>query len=69
MVSKQLYKKAQAAAVYEFILKNANVEYYVDDTPAEITVQPEGRHILVFSFFPFCVCVLCASLCSWSKIC
>ena len=39
---KQLYKKAQAALVYDFILKHADVEYYVDDTPAEITVQTNG---------------------------
>lgn len=42
-VLKQLYKKAQAALVYKFILEHANVEYYVNDTPAEITVQPDGR--------------------------
>lgn len=42
-VLKQLYKKAQAALVYKFILEHANVEYYVNDTPAEITVQPDGK--------------------------
>ncbi|CDJ43019.1 hypothetical protein, conserved [Eimeria tenella] len=44
-VLKQLYKKAQAALVYKFILEHANVEYYVNDTPAEITVQPDGTAV------------------------
>ncbi|CDJ30528.1 uncharacterized protein EMH_0059060 [Eimeria mitis] len=45
MVLKQLYKKAQASVVYDFIVKHANVEYYIDDTPAQVTVQPEGTGI------------------------
>ncbi|XP_026191961.1 uncharacterized protein LOC34623084 [Cyclospora cayetanensis] len=41
-LAKQLYKRAQATLAYDFIVKHAEVEYYIDDTPAEVTVQADG---------------------------
>lgn len=41
-LTKQLYRKAQAALVYDFIVRHANIEYYVDETPAQVTVETAG---------------------------
>lgn len=42
-LTKHLYRKAQATLVYDFIVKHADLEYYVDETPARVTVQTEGE--------------------------
>lgn len=42
-ITKQLVKKAQAKLVYEFIVKHANLEYYLDDMPAQVTVETDGK--------------------------
>ncbi|KAL8438109.1 hypothetical protein ACSSS7_000474 [Eimeria intestinalis] len=42
-LAKQLYKKAQARLVYEFIVKHADIEFFVDETPAEVSVETDGE--------------------------
>ncbi|KAL8424587.1 hypothetical protein Efla_003703 [Eimeria flavescens] len=42
-LAKQVYKKAQARLVYDFIVKHADLEYYVDETPAQVTVVSDGE--------------------------
>lgn len=42
-LTRQVYKKAQAALVYDFIVQHADLDYYVDDTPAQVTVETDGE--------------------------
>ncbi|KAL8271311.1 hypothetical protein Esti_004750 [Eimeria stiedai] len=42
-LAKQLYKKAQTRLVYDFIVKHADIEFFVDETPAEVSVETNGE--------------------------
>ncbi|KAL8454517.1 hypothetical protein Emed_000238 [Eimeria media] len=43
VLGKQLYKKAQARLVYDFIVKHADIEFFVDETPAQVSVEIDGE--------------------------
>ncbi|KAL8446015.1 hypothetical protein Emag_004867 [Eimeria magna] len=43
VLAKQLYKKAQARLVYDFIVKHADIEFFTDETPAEVSVETDGE--------------------------